>query len=102
MRVSELGREGRGHTSSLIFETGDKVVETLEGHARRTGMKAAHFVGLGAFASATLAYFDWKKKDYVELLSLLYQHFTRFWGGGLRFGLSLFRRFALFLFAAFF
>ncbi len=67
MRVSELGREGRGHTSSLIFETGDRVVETLEAHARRAGMKAAHLVALGAFESATLAYFDWKKKEYIEI-----------------------------------
>jgi uncharacterized protein len=67
MRVSELGREGRGHTSSLIFDTGDEVIETLEGHARRTGMKAAHFVALGAFESATLAYFDWEKKEYIDI-----------------------------------
>lgn len=67
MRVSELGREGRGHTSSLIFDTGDEVIETLESHARRTGIKAAHFIALGAFESATLAYFDWKTKDYLEI-----------------------------------
>lgn len=67
MRVSELGREGRGHTSSLIFDTGDEVIDTLENHARRTGMKAAHFVALGAFQSATLAYFDWDEKDYLEI-----------------------------------
>lgn len=67
MRVSELGREGRGHTSALIFETDDDVMTSLEAHARRTGMKAAHFVALGAFRSATLAYFDWKTKEYLEI-----------------------------------
>jgi uncharacterized protein len=30
-------------------------------------MKAAHFTALGAFRSATLAYFDWEKKEYVEI-----------------------------------
>lgn len=67
MRVSELGREGRGHTSSLIFDTGDSVIETLESHARRTGIKAAHFIALGAFESATLAFFDWTTKEYLEI-----------------------------------
>ena len=67
MRVSELGREGRGHTSSLIFDTDDEVISTLESHAKRTGIKAAHFIALGAFRSATLAYFDWKTKEYVQI-----------------------------------
>lgn len=67
MRVNELGREGRGHTSALIFETGEEVIRALEAHARRTGIKAAHFTALGAFRSATLAYFDWKTKEYQEI-----------------------------------
>lgn len=67
MRVSELGREGRGHTSALIFETDDEVISTLEAHARRTATRAAHFTALGAFRSATLAYFDWETKEYREI-----------------------------------
>lgn len=67
MRVNELGREGRGHTSVLIFETGDEVIKTLEAHARRTGITAAHLTALGAFQSATLAYFDWETKEYEEI-----------------------------------
>lgn len=67
MRVNELGREGRGHTSTLIFDTGDEVFSTLEAHTRRTGIRAAHFVALGAFRSATLAYFDWDEKEYLEI-----------------------------------
>ncbi len=67
MRVTELGREGRGHTSALLFETDDDVIASLEAHARRAGVKAAHFIALGAFRSATLAYFDWEAKEYVEI-----------------------------------
>ncbi len=67
MRVTELGREGRGRTSALIFETDDDVMASLEAHARRAGTKAAHFTALGAFRSATLAYFDWETKEYVEI-----------------------------------
>lgn len=67
MRVNELGREGRGHTSALVFETGEEVIRALEQHARRTGIKAAHLTALGAFRSATLAYFNWETKEYDEI-----------------------------------
>lgn len=67
MRVNELGREGRGHTSALVFDTGEEIIKSLEAHARRTGIKAAHLTALGAFQSATLAYFDWETKEYEEI-----------------------------------
>lgn len=67
MRVNELSREGRGHTSALVFDAGDEVVQVLKTHARRTGLRAAHFTALGAFERATLAYFDWKSKAYEEI-----------------------------------
>lgn len=67
MRVNELGREGRGHSSALIFETGEEVMKGLESHARRAGIKAAHLTALGAFRSATLAYFNWETKEYDEI-----------------------------------
>jgi hypothetical protein len=67
MRVIELGREGRGHTTALVFETGDDVLAVLEAHARRTGIKAAHFTALGAVRSATLAYFDTETNEYIDI-----------------------------------
>jgi predicted DNA-binding protein with PD1-like motif len=65
--VNELGREGRGHTSSLVFDEGDEVIETLKSHARRAGVRSARLTALGAFSSATLAYFDWESKEYREI-----------------------------------
>jgi predicted DNA-binding protein with PD1-like motif len=67
MQVNELGREGRGHASALVFDQGDEFIETMRSHARRAGTKAAHFTALGAFRSARLAYFDWETKEYVEI-----------------------------------
>lgn len=67
MRVNDLGHDGRGHTSALVFDTDDEVVEVLKAHARRTGLRAAHFTALGAFREATLAYFDWETKEYREI-----------------------------------
>lgn len=52
---------------ALIFETGDEVIANLKDFARRGNIRAARFTAIGAFQSATLAYFDWEKKDYQEI-----------------------------------
>jgi uncharacterized protein len=67
MHVRELERERQGMSSALIFETGDRVIQTLEQHARRSGIRAARFIALGAFQNAVLAYFDVKEKKYLEI-----------------------------------
>lgn len=67
MRVNELGREGRGTASALIFDTDDEVIAALERHCKRAGIRAAHFAAVGAFRSATLAYFDVETLEYEEI-----------------------------------
>lgn len=52
---------------ALIFETGDEVMAGLKDFARRENVRAARFTAIGAFQSATLAYFDWETKDYVKI-----------------------------------
>ncbi|MEZ4457342.1 MAG: PPC domain-containing DNA-binding protein [Gemmatimonadales bacterium] len=64
---------------TLVFETGEEVIETLAAFASREGVHAAHFTALGALRTATLAYFDWDTKEYrpipvdeqVEVTSLV-------------------------------
>ena len=60
--LSRTGEESR----ALIFESGDEVVASLADYARREGVRAAHFTGIGAFRSAILGYFDWETKQYLE------------------------------------
>lgn len=67
MDVIELGRRGPGVAWALIFRTGDEVMGLLREHARKTGLRAAHFTALGAFQETTLAYFDWERKEYDEI-----------------------------------
>lgn len=67
MDVIELGRRGPGVAWALIFETDDEVVSLLREHAKKTGLRAAHFRALGAFREARLAFFDWKTKQYEEI-----------------------------------
>lgn len=58
---------GGGTMRALIFETGDEVMSLLKDFARRENIRAARFTGIGAFREATLAYFDWEKKDYLDI-----------------------------------
>ena len=52
---------------AVIFETGDEVIQGLKDFARRENIRAARFTAIGAFQSATLAYFDWEKKEYQKI-----------------------------------
>ena len=57
----------------------DEVMEKLQQFAKCNELSAAHFTGIGAFASVTVAWFDLARKEYqpirideqVEVLSLI-------------------------------
>lgn len=52
---------------ALVFETGDEFMAGLRAHAAERGLQAARFTGIGAFQSATLAYFEWSSRTYREI-----------------------------------
>jgi hypothetical protein len=64
---------------ALVFDTNDEVMEGLKHFAQSHHLQAAHFTGIGAFASLTVAWFDLQKLEYqpieineqVEVLSLI-------------------------------
>jgi predicted DNA-binding protein with PD1-like motif len=68
----------REETYVLIFESGDEVMTELKKFMQENNVTAARFSAIGAFSGATLAYFDWEKKEYqnfsineqVEVLTL--------------------------------
>lgn len=66
MKSKRLTDDGAAR-HALIFETGDEVIPALVQFARDHGVRAARFTAIGAFQSATLAYFDWETKDYVDI-----------------------------------
>ena len=76
---SRVINEGSQRTFVLIFDTGDEVVEGLQGFARDHEISAAQFTALGALSDVVLGYFDWQKEEYrriaiaeqVEVVSLL-------------------------------
>jgi uncharacterized protein len=65
-------------TIALVFRQGDEVVSNLQRFAQEHALTASRISAIGAFERATLAYFDWERKDYqhipvdeqVEVLSL--------------------------------
>jgi uncharacterized protein len=66
MKTKQLTHNGATQ-HALIFETGDEVMAGLKEFARRENVRAARFTAIGAFQTATLAYFDWEKKDYLQI-----------------------------------
>jgi len=52
-------------TFAVVLETGDEAIACLKGFIRDHNILAAQLTGIGAFADATLGYFDWNKKDYI-------------------------------------
>jgi len=53
-------------TYVLIFESGDEVTAELKKFMSENNITAARFSAIGAFSDATLAYFDWEKKEYQD------------------------------------
>lgn len=66
MRTKVLA-EGESRTIALIFDRDDEVVSTLERFAQEHAIDAAHFTAIGAFSRATLGYFSWEQKDYLQI-----------------------------------
>jgi uncharacterized protein len=65
---SKLVHESDGQrTFVAIMDTGDEVMACLKGLASDQGLAAAQITAIGAFSDATVAYFDWDTKKYLEI-----------------------------------
>lgn len=67
MKHKTLTRSGGATLHVLVFETGDEVMATLKTFAREHAIRAASFTAIGAFRSATLAFFDCEEKAYHDI-----------------------------------
>ena len=54
-------------TYAVILATGDEVMASLKEFARREKITAAQISAIGALSDATLAYFDWDKKENMKI-----------------------------------
>lgn len=65
---SKLIHSAQGErTYAVILETGDEAVARLKRFAEEKELTAASFKAIGAFSSATLAFFDWEQKTYLPI-----------------------------------
>lgn len=67
MRSQLLHEVDGARTFVIVFETGDESVAGLRGFAKEQGLTAAQITGIGAFSGVVLKYFDWERKDYLEI-----------------------------------
>ena len=64
MRARILHTDGEQRTVAIVLSTGDEAMACLKAFAEREHVTAAQFTAIGAFAGATLGYFDWTTKEY--------------------------------------
>ncbi len=67
MKSRQVASAGDESTHFLVFDKGDEVVAVLTRFAQDRGIAAAHFVGIGSFSAATLAYFDRGVDEYRHI-----------------------------------
>ena len=67
MKAQLLHEQGGLKTYAIIFATGDEVMRTLTAFAKEHRLGGSHFTAIGAFQEATLAYFDWDRKEYKKI-----------------------------------
>jgi predicted DNA-binding protein with PD1-like motif len=64
---SKLINDGPQRTFAIVLDSGDEVAECLLAFAKEQRLSASQFTALGAFSEVVLGYFDWEKKDYLEI-----------------------------------
>lgn len=67
MRTRQLDESEGLRTFVVVFDKGDEPKSGLTRFANEEGVTAASLTAVGAFESATLAYFDRDEMDYVDI-----------------------------------
>ena len=67
MRAKLLHESKGQRTFAVVLATGDEVMENLLSFAREHGIGAAGLNAIGALRRATVAYFDWERREYMPI-----------------------------------
>lgn len=67
MKSRLIYQQAGERTFVLVFEIDDEPITGLLEFARAQNLAASRFTGIGAFREAKLAYFDWERKEFVEI-----------------------------------
>ncbi len=66
MQARLLDQEDGRRTFVVVFAMGDEAIDGLTRFAREQRLQGSHFTAIGAFESATLAYWSWERRKYEE------------------------------------
>lgn len=64
---AQLINDSPERTFALILDSGEEAVAALQRFAEEQGLAASRFTAIGAFMKVTLGYFDWERKDYLQI-----------------------------------
>jgi predicted DNA-binding protein with PD1-like motif len=67
MQVKLVSKPDETRVWIAVLAEGEEAKQSLLEIARKEKIEDASFVALGAFAKATVAYFDWQKKKYHDI-----------------------------------
>ena len=67
MLVKLVSKPGENRVWIAVLKEGEEAKQSLLEIAKNEKIEDASFVALGAFAKATVAYFDWQKKKYQDI-----------------------------------
>lgn len=67
MQCKLVSKPGETRVWIAVLKDGEETKEALLEIAKKQKIENASFVALGAFARATVAYFDWQKKKYQDI-----------------------------------
>lgn len=67
MRTKLLHESEGQRTFAVVLASGDEVVESLFAFAREEALGAAGVSAIGALRRATVAYFDWERREYMPI-----------------------------------
>jgi predicted DNA-binding protein with PD1-like motif len=62
------GDAGDVRAFAIVFGSDEPVMAGLRELARTHGIRGAHFTAIGAFRTATIAYFHWESRTYEEIV----------------------------------
>lgn len=67
MRTRRMHEVTGQATWVIVLETGDEAMACIKQVAEAEGLDSASFSAIGAFQRATLAFFDWERKEYLPI-----------------------------------
>src|SRR5437868_2957437 len=67
MKRQRIASEGTVDTLVVVLEDGEEAFSALQSFAQNEGISAASLTAIGAFARATVGWFDFVSKSYKEI-----------------------------------